>query len=76
QIGEEDGDDYSGARGAAGGVGEEGPFATIPGSHVSVLPSFMDELKTRASMPVRTVVEPALAVYSAQSGGGAAAREK
>lgn len=42
---------------------------------MSVLPSFMDELKTRASIPVRTVVEPALAVYSAQS-GGASSREK
>ena len=32
---------------------------------------FMDDLKTRANMPVRTVVEPALAVYTSFGGGGA-----
>ena len=85
---DDEGDDYAGAAaaGAAGGTGagEDGLTASgvIPGSHVSVLPSFMDDLKTRANMPVRTVVEPALAVYTAlggkaKSGGGAGgARER
>ncbi|CAM9837433.1 unnamed protein product, partial [Sphacelaria rigidula] len=40
----------------------------IPGSNISILPSFMDELKTRASIPVRSVVEPALPVYCVRAG--------
>lgn len=66
------GDRYSGggAGSGSGTAGVSGGIApgVIPGSHISVLPSFMDELKTRARMPVRTVVEPALAVYSVNGG--------
>lgn len=61
-----DGDEFSTAGGRSGG---EGTTGVIPGSHISILPSFMDDLKTRARMPVRTVVEPALPVYSASVGG-------
>lgn len=67
---EEEGEDGGVEAGAAGGddtlvtVG-----GVIPGSHISILPSFMDELKTRASMPVRSVVEPALTVYCVRGGG-------
>lgn len=74
------GEPYSGggAGGGAGaaGVGEDIAPGVIPGSHISVLPSFMDELKTRARMPVRTVVEPALAVYSVNGGVDVAGKDR
>lgn len=58
-------EDPDGAGAAAAAGVDPGTSSVIPGSHISILPSFMDELKTRASLPVRTVVEPALAAYTA-----------